>query len=132
MRKYRKWREIVIEQLAIDWDAALDYIQFTMEEYQVDRDATVFLLALQTFVESQGGIAELANKTGMDEEMLSKTLSCEKAPRIDTLTTILTALGCQLSIEPKDEDCSAESAGNVSVAPLESVKSEMAPATNNK
>lgn len=108
MRKYRKWREIVIEQLASDWNAALDYIQFAMEEYQFDKDTTVFLLALQTFVESQGGIAELAKKTGMDEKMLSKTLSGKKAPRIDTLATILTALGCRLSIEPiKDEDMSS-------------------------
>lgn len=100
MRKYRKWREIVIEQLADDWNAALDYIQFAVEEYQVDKDTSVLLLSLQTFVESQGGIAELAKKTGMDEEMLSKTLSCEKAPRIDILANILTALGCRLAIEP--------------------------------
>jgi len=103
MRKYRKWREIVIEQLAADWNAALDYIQFAMEEYQIDRDTTVFLLALQTFVESQGGVAKLAKKTGMDEEMLSKTLSCEEAPRIDVLADILTALGCRLAIEPLKE-----------------------------
>ncbi|MDE0638226.1 MAG: hypothetical protein OXI43_20490 [Candidatus Poribacteria bacterium] len=103
MRKYRKWREIVIEQLAADWNAALDYIQFAIEEYQIDRDTTVFLLALRTFVESQGGVAELAKKTGTDEEMLSKTLSCEEAPRIDMLANILTALGCRLAIEPLKE-----------------------------
>jgi len=103
MRKYRKWREIVIEQLTADWNAALDYIQFAIEEYQIDRDTTVFLLALQTFVESQGGVAELAKKTGTDEEMLSKTLSCEEAPRIDMLANILTALGCRLAIEPLKE-----------------------------
>ena len=103
MREYRKWREIVIEQLAADWNAALDYIQFAMEEYQIDRNTTVFLLALQTFVESQGGVAELAKKTGIDEELLSKTLSCEEAPRIDVLADILTALGCRLAIEPLKE-----------------------------
>ena len=133
MRKYRKWREIVIEQLAGDWNAALDYIQFAIEEYQIDKDTPVLLLSLRTFVESQGGIAELAKKTGMDEEMLSKTLSGEKAPRIDILANILTALGCRLSIEPlKAEGCSVESSGDVSVAPLERVKHEMALATNNK
>lgn len=105
MRKYRKWREIVIEQLAADWNAALDYIQFAIEEYQIDRDTAVLLLSLRTFIESQGGTAELAKKTGMDEEMLSQTLSCEEAPRIDMLISILTALGCRLSIEPiKDEE----------------------------
>ena len=100
MRKYRKWRDIVIEQLAADWDAALDYIQFAMEEYQIDEDTEVFLLALHTFVESQGGVEELAKRTGMDTETLSKILSSEKAPHLDTFATILKALGCQLSIKP--------------------------------
>jgi DNA-binding phage protein len=100
MRKYRKWREIVIEQLAGDWDAALDYIQFAMEEYQVDGNTAVFLLALRTFIESQGDIAELSEKTSVDREFLSKMLSSEEAPRLDMLVTILTALGCKLSIKP--------------------------------
>ncbi|RKU20315.1 hypothetical protein C6501_00275 [Candidatus Poribacteria bacterium] len=109
MRKYRKWREIIIEQLAADWNAALDYIQFAIEEYQIDKDTPVLLLSLRTFIESQGGIAELAKKTGMNEEMLSKTLSCEKAPRINVLANILTALGCRLAIEPlKDMGMSAD------------------------
>ena len=100
MRKHRKWREIVIEQLAADWEAAIDYIQFAIEEYQVDGDTAVFLLSLQTFIESQGGVAKLAKKTCMDEQTLTKMLSSEDAPRVDTLRTILTALGCRLSIEP--------------------------------
>ena len=110
MRKYRKWREIVIEQLALDWNAALDYIQFAMEEYQVDGDTTVFLLALQTFVESQGGVPELSKKTGMNSEVFSKVLSSEEPPRLDMLVTILSALGVKLSIKPlkNDEDATAD------------------------
>ena len=99
MRKYRKWRDIVIEQLAEDWDAALDYIQFAMEEYQVDEDTKVFLLALYTFVESQGGAAEVAKRSTIAPETLSKILSSEEAPHLDTFATILKALGCRLSIE---------------------------------
>ena len=99
MRKYRKWRDIVIEQLAANWDEALDYIQFAMEEYQVDGDTEVFLLALYTFVESQGGVAEVAKRTGMDPQTLSKILSIEETLHLDTLATILKALGCRLSIE---------------------------------
>ena len=100
MRTYRKWRDIVIEQLAADWAAALDYIQFAMEEYQVDGDTEVFLLALYTFVESQGGVEKLAKRTGIDTETLSNILSSENAPRVDTLRTILNAFGCRLSIVP--------------------------------
>lgn len=104
MRKLRTWREYVIEQLAEDWDAALDYIQFAMEEYQVDGDTEVFLLALYTFVESQGGVEEVAKRTAMAPETLSKILSSKEAPHLDTFATILKALGCRLSIEAvKDE-----------------------------
>ena len=104
MRKYRKWRDIVIEQLAANWDEALDYIQFAIEEYQVDGDTEVFLLALYTFVESQGGVAEIAKRTAIAPETLSKILSSEEAPHLDTFATILKALGCQLSIEPLVEE----------------------------
>lgn len=134
MRKYRKWREIVVEQLAADWDAALDYIQFAMEEYQIDGDTAVLLLSLETFIASQGGIEEVAKRSAMAPETLSKILSNEEAPRIDTLVTILTALGCRLSIEPlKTEDCGAEHSGvDTSVAPIEDIKPEMTLATDNK
>lgn len=134
MRKYRKWREVVVEQLAADWDAALDYIQFAMEEYQIDGDTEVFLLALYTFVESQGGVAEVAKCTSMDPQTLTKVLSSGEVPRVDTLRTILTALGCRLSIEPlKAEACGAEHSGvDASVAPIEDIKSGMTLATDNK
>ena len=104
MRKLRTWREYLIKQLAADRAAALDYIQFAMEEYQVDGDTEVFLLALYTFVESQGGVEELAKRTAMAPETLSKILSSNEAPYLDTFATILKALGCRLSIEAvKDE-----------------------------
>jgi DNA-binding phage protein len=100
MRKLRTWREYLIKQLAANWDEALDYIQFAMEEYQVDGDTEVFLLVLYTFVESQGGVAEVTKRTGMDPQTLSKILSSEETLHLDTFATILKALGCRLSIEP--------------------------------
>lgn len=134
MRKYRKWRDIVIEQLAEDWDAALDYIQFAMEEYQVDEDTKVFLLALYTFVESQGGAAEVAKRSTIAPETLSKILSSEEAPHLDTFATILKALGCRLSIEPlKAEGCDADRVDvDTSVAPIEGITSERVLSTDNK
>ena len=134
MRKYRKWREIVIEQLAANWDEALDYIQFAMEEYQVDGDTEVFLLALYTFVESQGGVAEVTKRTGMDPETLLKILSSEETLPLDTFATILKALGCRLSIESlKAEACGVEYSGvDASVAPIKGTKPEIALATETE
>ena len=134
MRKLRTWREYLIKQLAANWDEAFDYIQFAIEEYQVDGDTAVFLLSLKTFIESQGGTAEVAKRTTIAPETLSKILSSDEAPRIDTLVTILTALGCRLSIEPlKAEDCSAARADvDASVAPIKSTKAEITLARDNE
>ena len=100
MRELRTWREYLIEQLASNWEAAIDYLQVTVEDYQHDGDTPLFMLGLRTFVESQGGIAEVAKRTGIAPESLSKVLSSDDPPRIDTLGTILNTFGWRFSIEP--------------------------------
>ncbi len=100
MKKLRTWREYIIKQLAADWNEAFDFIQFAIEEYQVDGDTSVLLLSLKTFIESQGGVEKVAQRTGIAPETLLEILSSEEAPQVDILGTILKALGCRLSIEP--------------------------------
>ena len=100
MKELKTWREYLLEQLAENRAEAIDYIQFALEEYQVDGDIAVLLLSLRTFVESQCGISELAKRTHMSPDVLLKIFSSDKAPHVDTLGTILNALGCRLSIEP--------------------------------
>ena len=96
----RTWRVYLTERFAANQEAAIRYLKFSLEEYQVDGDTPLLLLAFRTVVESQGGISVLAKKTGIAPESLSDILSSDEAPRIDTLSTILNALGCQLLIEP--------------------------------
>ena len=105
MRKYRKWRDILIEQLAADRPAAIGFLQAVLEDYQVFGNSATVVSAVQAVVESQGGVEEFAKRTGIPPETLSKILSSEKAPHLDTFATILKALGCRLSIEPiKDKE----------------------------
>ena len=104
MRKYRKWRDILIEQLAADPPAAIGFLQAILEDYQVFGNPAAVVSAIQAVIESQGGVAEVAKRTGMDPQTLTKMLSNGDAPRIDTLRTIFTALGCRLSIEPLTEE----------------------------
>lgn len=99
MRKYRAWHEVLIEQLA-DPEEALDYLQFALEGYQEDGDTSFFLRALRTVIEAQDQIVGLSKKTGVAPEVLSKVLSSDEPPRIDTLRTLLNAFGWRLSIEP--------------------------------
>ena len=100
MREMGNWRKYQIERLANDQEAAIDYLQLTLEEYFVDGDLPFFLKGLQTFVESQDGVSELSKRTNIEPEILSEVLSSEDAPLLDMLRTILNALECRLSIEP--------------------------------
>ena len=133
MREYRNWREFLVEELA-GREAALDYLQITLEEYQIDGDTSFFLQEIQTVVKAQGGIEEVAKRTAIAPETLSKILASNEAPYLDTFATILKALGCRLSIELIEaEDCGAVRAGvDTSVSPIEDIKSEMVLSSDNK
>lgn len=109
MRKLRTLHEFLMEQFAADWDEAIGYLDVTLEEYQEDGDTSFFLLGLQHVIEARGGVAEVAKKIGIAPQALSDMLSSEEAPRIDTFSAILTALGCRLSIQPLEgTECRAE------------------------
>ena len=101
MREMGNWREYQIERLANDREAAIDYLQLTLEEYLTDGDLPFFLKGLRTFIESQGGISELFKRTNIEPETLSDVLSGENVPLLDLLRTILNTLECRLSIEPQ-------------------------------
>lgn len=94
----RTWREYLIEKFS-DREKAMGYLQVALEEYQVDGDTAAFMLALQTVVEAQGGTHELANRIHTAPQIVLKMLSSDNTPTLDTLGTVLNALGWQLSIE---------------------------------
>lgn len=71
MREMGNWHEYQIDRLAKDREAAIDYLQLTLEEYQVDGDIPFFLKGLRTFVKSQGGVSELSKRTDIDANILS-------------------------------------------------------------
>jgi probable addiction module antidote protein len=48
-----------------------------------------------------GGLAALAERTGLSRETLYRTLSEKGNPRYDTLTSILGAFGLRISVAPQ-------------------------------
>ena len=119
MSEYQTWREYLIEKLTTDHERAIDYLDVALEEYQVDRDARLFFIALRTVIESQGGIAEVAKQAGIKAQCLSDMLASDEAPRLDMLITILAALRCRLSIQPLEpiEPNAELSAAETSIVP---------------
>ncbi len=131
MREMGNWREYLMEQLAKP-ENAMNYLDVSLEEYQVDGDTSFFLLGLQNVVEAQGGVPTFAEQIGIEQETLLELLSSDAAPRIDTLNTIFKALGCRLSIKPREDVSPAQGVKNeeYSLAPQESVKSGLGVTTD--
>ena len=103
MRKMRTLREYLIERL-VDKERAIGYLQAILDDYYIYGGPTVVLRALETVVEAQGGVSEVAKQVDMDPEMLSKLLSNEDTPLIDALGIVLKALSYQLSIAPVENE----------------------------
>lgn len=117
----RTYREYLIEIFA-DRDEAIGHLQVALEDYQTHGDTDIFLFLLETVVEAQGGIAELAKQTDTKPHVLSDALTSNDVPLIDRLGTVLKALGYRLSIEPLEvESLNLEAAtrdGHAATAPL--------------
>lgn len=103
MREMGNWREYQIRRLANNREAAIDFLQLTLEEYLVDGDLSFFLKELRVFIASQGGVDEICKRTNIEPKIFPEVLSSENAPRLDILRTILNALECRVSIELKTE-----------------------------
>ena len=122
-----------MEQLA-DRDDAIDYLQVTLEEYQVDGDTSFFLSEIRTVVEARGGASKLAEKIDVEPQVLSDLLTSKAAPRLDAFSTILQALGCRLSIKSlSDTNCSPHRENkDHPVTPSEAVDRNLEVATENR
>ena len=99
MKIYGTWDAFLVEQLKEHGDVS-GYLAAVMEEYQIHGNLATVQLALQYVVEAQSGISEFAKKTGIAPQVLSEILESTEPLRIDTLRTVLSALGCCLSITP--------------------------------
>jgi probable addiction module antidote protein len=69
-----------------------------IDEMLSEGDPGAMPIALRTVADAAGGVAALAEKTGLSRETLYRTLSKKGNPRLDTLTAILAAYGLRLSV----------------------------------
>lgn len=72
------------------------YIEAILE----DGNAHVVPVALRSVADAVGGMAALAERTGLSRETLYRTLSDKGNPRLDTLVAVLHAFGLRLSVAP--------------------------------
>ena len=79
-----------------DAENAAVYVQAAIEE----GDPAGLLPALRNVAEARGGIARIAEKTGLNREALYRTLSRRGNPQLKSLAAILDATGLRLSVTP--------------------------------
>ena len=101
MARSVQFDELLIESLK-DQEEAVAYFNTVLQECGTgDQEAQkLLLIAIKVVAEAQGGIAQLAEKTGLGRESLYKTLSQKGNPKLSTLTTLFKALGFDLMISP--------------------------------
>ena len=63
-------------------------------------DAGDFMDALRIVTEARGGIAKIAQETGLNREALYRTLSRKGNPQLSSLLPILQAAGLKIAVQP--------------------------------
>ena len=90
----RKWRDYMAERLKEHPEEIPGYLNACLEE-----DARTFLTGLKTVVEAKyGGAQGLARETGLHRVSIQNMLTEKGNPRLQSLETILRALGLHLSV----------------------------------
>lgn len=99
MVKNKNYQEWLLKELK-DHDQAVAYLNAALEEsLKGDEESQhLFLIALRNVAEAQGGVGNLAKKTGVGRESLYKTLSGKGNPKWHTLVTLVIALGLNLRL----------------------------------
>ncbi|MEN6603990.1 MAG: addiction module antidote protein [Bryobacteraceae bacterium] len=76
-------------------ERAADYLNACLE----DEDPRVFLMALRDVADAQGGIRVLSRGAKLNRESLYRMLSRAGNPSLDSLVSVLNALGLHLAVE---------------------------------
>ena len=103
MRKYRKFKDALIDDLRDDPEYAQAYLQVAFEEFEQDEDMQMLLLSLRNVTEAQGGVPALAKKVNMGKTSLYNALSEKGNPRLSTVYAILRGLGYKLMPVPMEK-----------------------------
>lgn len=101
----KPYSETLKEVLKDPKDAA-EYLEIALRE----EDEEGFLLALRNVAEVYG-VAEVAERAGVNRESLYKTLTKNGNPKLRTLISVLHGVGVRLSFEPENGRTAASPRG---------------------
>ena len=85
----------------LEWLKNAENAAAYVEAAIAESDPAGVLQALRNVAEAHGGVARIAEKTGLNREALYRTLSKRGNPELKSLTAILDATGLRLSVTTK-------------------------------
>lgn len=91
--------EWMAERLAKNSKIQKEYIKILMDDAASQNNEQALLRAIKQVAKAQG-INNVAAAAGIRRESLSRALSERGNPRIDTLLSIVHAMGLQLTVKP--------------------------------
>src|SRR3990167_5615922 len=89
-----KYHDTLIQALKDPKEAA-EYLNSALEEGEPE----LFLLALRNVAEAFGGMSKLSKKSKLNRETLYRMLSKKGNPALDSLTSLLKALGLKINVQ---------------------------------
>lgn len=73
-----------------------EYLNVVLEDMGEDDDPRLLMMALRDVVKARGGVSALAREAGLNRAALSRALSGQRVPRLDTLSKLSAACGVKL------------------------------------
>jgi probable addiction module antidote protein len=95
MRNYRTLNELEADYFHKNPREIDTYLTEIFNEYAIDADSAALLASLRVIAKVKG-ISALAEQTGMSRQGLQKALSNKGNPRLDSINSIMHALGYRL------------------------------------
>ena len=88
-----------------DPQVATAYLKKSLDIFTRTGDAEIFLKALSHLTKCQGGMTALSRRCGINRQNLYRTFAETGNPKLKSLSTILKALGYNITLEPyKNEE----------------------------
>ena len=79
---------------------AAEYLKAAFDETLADGNKAAFLLALKNVVDATGAMQTVANEAQISRQHLYRMLSEEGNPTLETLTSVLQAVGMTIDFKP--------------------------------
>ena len=95
----KDYRTDLLQRLSNSQYAAT-YLKAALDETLADGNTEAFLLALKNVVEAKGSTQAVANESNISRQHLYRMLSGEGNPTLDTLTSVLQAVGLTIDFKP--------------------------------